>query len=111
MEAENTSNPAQYALKQALDRMWLQFLPMMRERIAILETAVGAASGLSTEKREAAHSAAHKLAGGLGTFGLEEGTLLAREAEAIFAGDLASEHAGRLAEIASRLRNMIEGRT
>src|ERR1700690_714318 len=63
-------NANQDALKQALDRMWIQFLPLMMERVGILETtaAAVAANHLSTEQREAAHGAAHKLAGALGTF-------------------------------------------
>ena len=105
------------ALKQALDRLWLQFQPMMRERVAILEASAAGANGLSGEEREAAHGAAHKLAGALGTFGLAEGTALAREAEAIYTGDmgggdrqLAEESVARLSEIAAQLRVMIEGR-
>ena len=39
---------------------------------------------LTAEQREQASSAAHKLAGVLGTFGLDEGTNLAREAEILY---------------------------
>jgi HPt (histidine-containing phosphotransfer) domain-containing protein len=111
MEAEQSPNPAQDALKQALDRMWIQFLPMMVERVAILETAA-AAGHLSAEQLEAAHAAAHKLAGALGTFGLAEGTVLAREAEALYAVDRENSilNHPRLAQIAARLRDLIENR-
>jgi HPt (histidine-containing phosphotransfer) domain-containing protein len=103
------------ALKQALDRMWTQFLPTMMERVAILETAAAAfaSNRLSTEEQEAAHGAAHKLAGALGTFSLSEGTFLAREAEVICAPDRGQDPAGaaRLTEIAARLRTLIESRS
>jgi len=102
------------ALKEALDRMWNQFLPMMTERIAVLETAAAAfaANQLSAEQQEAAHGAAHKLAGALGTFGLGEGTDLAREAEVLYAHDRSQNTAGaaRLNEITARLRLLIESR-
>jgi HPt (histidine-containing phosphotransfer) domain-containing protein len=110
MEEEHATNSAQDALKQALDRMWVQFLPTLTERVAILESA--AAARHSVEAAEEAHAAAHKLAGALGTFGLIEGTALAREAEGLCAAarGLDEEGAKRLAEIAVRLRNLIENR-
>jgi HPt (histidine-containing phosphotransfer) domain-containing protein len=111
---DSLHQPGQNALKQALDRMWIQFLPLMLERVGILETAASAvaADQISPEQREAAHHAAHKLAGALGTFGLSEGTLLAREGESIYFSDAdpLSPEAGRLAEIAARLRVLIESR-
>ena len=107
-------NANQDALKQALDRMWIQFLPLMMERVGILETtaAAVAANHLSTEQREAAHGAAHKLAGALRTFGLNEGTLLAREAESLCLSDAVRPvpSAERLTQIATELRILIESR-
>jgi HPt (histidine-containing phosphotransfer) domain-containing protein len=66
--------------------MWLQYLPQMRERVGILETAAQdfAENRLSIEQHEAASSAAHKLAGVCGTFGLTRGTVLARELEIMY---------------------------
>jgi HPt (histidine-containing phosphotransfer) domain-containing protein len=76
----------QTALASAIDRLWTQFLPQMEERIATLETAAAAfaADKLSIEQHEAANTAAHKLAGVLGTFGLTRGTVLARELEIMY---------------------------
>ena len=70
-------------LSEALDRLWIQFLPQMQERVSTLEAACTAlaAGTLSVEQRAEANTAAHKLAGVLGTFGLTKGTVLAREAE------------------------------
>ena len=96
------------SLAEAMNRLWAQFLPQIEERVANLELAAKAAAEgtLTSDLREQAHDAAHKLAGTLGTFGLQEGTELAREAEALYAAEspaMASEN-GRLAALAAQLR-------
>ncbi len=108
------NNAEQAALTQAMDALWAKFLPQMQERMAKIDAANEAiAEGkLSEDQRAEANAAAHKLAGVLGTFGLTRGTVLAREAEVIYAGDIdtdpkAVEH---LEGIARQLREMIEGR-
>jgi len=55
----------QAEMAAAMDALWAKFLPQMEERLAVLEAANRAlASGeLSAAEREAAHAAAHKLAG------------------------------------------------
>jgi HPt (histidine-containing phosphotransfer) domain-containing protein len=100
--------PSQPDLSAALHRLWIQFLPQTVERAAVLASAAAAlnANQLSTEQQQAAHAAAHKLAGTLGTFGLAEGTSLAREAELLYAADPHGS-ASRLTEIAARLRSLI----
>lgn len=101
-------------LAEALDRLWIQFLPQMEERVAALETASVAleAGKLSLELCEKAHAAAHKLAGVLGTFDLTRGTILAREAEMLYSGeaDTNPEDAARLTVIAAQLRAIVAGR-
>jgi HPt (histidine-containing phosphotransfer) domain-containing protein len=101
-------------LSQALDRLWSRFLPEIEQRIAILETAAAefAAHTLSTEQCEAATSAAHKLAGVLGVFGLARGTHLARELENLYSSKAAPEPAlgARLASLAAELRALVESR-
>jgi len=101
-------------LNEALDRLWVQFLPQMEDRLAALEAARAAlaAGTLSLEQRVAAHAAAHKLAGVLGTFGLTRGTVLAREAEVLFSDetDAGTAVVTRLAEIIPDLRTMIATR-
>ena len=95
-------------LNEALDRLWKQFLPQIEERVDLLEAASEAltAGKLSDERRDAAQAAAHKLAGVLGTFGLTKGTILAREAEMLYAGDDADPAAAaQLTDIAARLRD------
>jgi HPt (histidine-containing phosphotransfer) domain-containing protein len=102
------------ALSQAIDRLWVRFLPEIKERIAIIQVAADAlaAGTLITSRREAAYEAAHKLAGVLGTFGLTPGTVLARELEINFSrGDGPDPASGkRLAAIATELRAMVESR-
>lgn len=104
-----TESGTQPNLNEALDQLWNQFLPQIEERVSILETASEAlsAGGLSEEMRDAAHGAAHKLAGILGTFGLTKGTILAREAEMRYSGDVDPAVAAQLADIATQLRTMI----
>ena len=99
-------------IAEALKLLWLKFLPQMQERVAILEEACEAlqAGALSDEQRTAAGAAAHKLAGVLGTFGLTEGTNLAREAEQIFTSDGVLDHAAaaRIGVITRQLADLIQ---
>jgi len=100
------------SLSNALDMMWRKFLPEIRHRARVLEDAAQSASAgkLSPSDREAAQSAAHKLAGTLGTFGLGRGTQLARELEQIYTGKSDLPSATRLAGIAAEIHAIIESR-
>jgi len=104
----------QPAFNHALDRLWIQFLPQLEERVSALEAAGSAlaAGGLSIGLKGDANSAAHKLAGVLGTFGLTRGTDLAREAESIYADGLETDPlmAARLRKIAAELRAIVIAR-
>jgi HPt (histidine-containing phosphotransfer) domain-containing protein len=112
--SDQSDIPPKAALAQAMDRLWLKFLPEIRERVAILEAAAAAvtAKKLSDSGCEAAHAAAHKLAGVLGTFNLTHGTDVARELEVAYAREFAERAATgkRLAQLAAELRTMIESR-
>ncbi len=74
-------------MADALARMWARFLPEIMQRLRLVEEASQALTcgALTDETRAAAHAAAHKLAGSLGTFGLHRGTSLARQAELLLA--------------------------
>jgi HPt (histidine-containing phosphotransfer) domain-containing protein len=104
----------QNALKEALNRIWDQVMPLMKERLALLDNAAAAfsANQLSDSQHEEANAAAHKLAGVLGTFGLTRGTVLARELEMMYSRDGGPDPAlgARLASIAAELRTIIENR-
>jgi HPt (histidine-containing phosphotransfer) domain-containing protein len=102
------------ALAEAMNRLWAQFLPQLEERVSTLECAAAAraADSLTQELCHEASSAAHKLAGVLGTFGLDLGTDLAREAETLYASPASAAAAGneRPAELAAQLRNVLSTR-
>ena len=104
------------SMTDALNRMWVRFLPEIENRLEIVEGAAEALSGpgLPPEQREAVcragHEAAHKLAGILGTFGLPRGTDLARHAEQLLAAEVPTESVAKLAEWVSELRSLIESR-
>jgi len=104
----------QPALTAALDRLWVQFLPQIEERVAILETAAQAVTvnQLSIEQHQGANAAAHKLAGVLGTFGLTRGTVLARELEMIYSSESGPDPSlgARLTESAVQLRAIVATR-
>lgn len=103
------------ALAEAMRRLWAQHNPRMCERIAALEAAATALEngGLSQEDRTQASAAAHQLAGSLGTFGLHQGTLLAREAVSLLSAKAEANiapttaAAARLAELAAQLRCVV----
>jgi HPt (histidine-containing phosphotransfer) domain-containing protein len=104
----------QQVIAEAMNRLWAQYLPQIEDRVRALESAAAAHrdGSLTREQREQATAAAHKLAGVLGTFGLSEGTSLAREAEEFYSGrpEPAVSSDGRPAELASQLRAMIATR-
>jgi HPt (histidine-containing phosphotransfer) domain-containing protein len=108
--ASDAPNP----LSAALNRLWLQYLPVMRERVALLESAGRdfAAGDLSIERHEEASAAAHKLAGVLGTFGLTRATVLARELEIEYSRQNGPdpELAQNMIATAAELRTLIESR-
>jgi HPt (histidine-containing phosphotransfer) domain-containing protein len=104
----------QNAINQALDGLWARFLPLIEDRVEILDSAAAAcaANRLSIEQQQAAVAAAHKLAGVLGTFGLTEGTVLARELEMLYSGQSSPDPAlgARLVSIAAQLRSIVQNR-
>ncbi len=109
-----SGTPAKANLNQALDELWVRFLPEIEERVKLLAAAAAAAAQnkLAAPEREAAHAAAHNLAGVLGTFGLVRGTELARELEVAFesGSDIDRETGVRLSGSVTEVRALIEGR-
>ncbi|HEY1580720.1 MAG TPA: Hpt domain-containing protein [Terracidiphilus sp.] len=102
-------------LAEAMNRLWAKYLPQMEERVATLKNAAARlAGGNSLTEAEQSHASedAHKLAGVLGTFGLKDGTELAREAEQLYGGALDGDLAvaERLSMIAAKLKAMVAGR-
>ncbi len=108
------SVPSESAIAEAMNRLWEKYLPMMEERVATLRQAAKslANGGLTASEQQKAADDAHKLAGVLGTFGLKDGTDLAREAESLYENpkDKVRPLAERLAAIAGQLQAMIASR-
>jgi HPt (histidine-containing phosphotransfer) domain-containing protein len=104
----------QPSLVEALNRLWARFRPQIEDRVAKLERAAAALAegSLTPPQCEEATSAAHKLAGILGTFGLSEGTELAREMEAFYASGPGVHSASdrRPADVALQLRAILASR-
>ena len=98
----------------AVGQLWARARGTMLERVAVLERAARAAAEgrLNGALRQQATDEAHRLAGALGTFGVPEGTRLAREAETRFGGGhyLKPADGAELADIAARLRRAVEQR-
>jgi HPt (histidine-containing phosphotransfer) domain-containing protein len=101
-------------LAEALKRLWAKHLTQMEKRVVTLQNAAESlANGtLTAKEQELAGADAHNLAGVLGTFGLKEGTELAREAESLCGGSPNGDPvaASRLRAIAEQLRSMIANR-
>ncbi len=73
------------AIAEKLSALWKASKPTVLERLATLETSCGTwqRSPQDAAARHSAHEAAHKLAGVLGTFGLQRGSQIASELEVI----------------------------
>lgn len=99
-------------LETTLLKIWERNLDRMLERVQTLEDGVVALldRSISEEQRNAAEHEAHKLAGSLGTFGLAEGSRLAREAEHIWlrGTEQAAAQAWRLSELTVAIRALVE---
>jgi HPt (histidine-containing phosphotransfer) domain-containing protein len=102
------------SLAEVLDQMWATYRPQMQERVATLTAAAQAfaAGPFSSAQQQEAQSAAHKLSGVLGTFGLPRGTALARMLEQIYSRPIAPDpdFAAKLASITAELRTVIDSR-
>lgn len=90
----NVSNPpasVEQQFNQAREGLWEQYQGLMTQRLAVLQTAATAVQmkELSETLRQEARQAAHKLAGVLGMFERDVGTVIARELEDILLGDKA----------------------
>jgi HPt (histidine-containing phosphotransfer) domain-containing protein len=99
-------------MADAMARLWAKFLPEIERRVASLEAALQAlrAGSLTAELQATAHADAHKLAGSLGTFGLQQGTELARQAELMLAGSISTGDSAALESIVRDLRVLVASR-
>jgi len=101
--------PAQSdATRALLHRLWQRGIPLLMERLAVLDHAAAAAHAgtLTADLREQAVDVTHKLSGSLGMFGYPDGTELTRELEVLFEAPTAAPP-GRLTEITTELRAIL----
>lgn len=98
----------QAAIRAKLASLWKDSIPVIEQRLALLDDAIAAArSGtLTAEQNSDAAGEAHKLAGSLGMFGYTEAGSLAREIEVLFEGSPAPDGAA-LEALAERLRGAL----
>ncbi len=94
--------------KKLLDSLWIRNLPMIKERVQLLERAaeIARSATLTPPLRRDAAMTAHKLAGSAGMFGYTEGTEIARKLELIF-DDPREPDAEHLSTLAADLRRSL----
>lgn len=111
---EGSDQKPQPDISAILNQMWARFRPDIYERVEVLESAAKAhvAGMLSPGQCAAAHAAAHKLVGSLGTFGLMRGSELAREFEHACTNEktVTSAEPSRLEAIATEIRKIVDER-
>ncbi|MDZ8065437.1 MAG: response regulator [Nostoc sp. DedQUE08] len=97
--------------QQAMGGLWKQYEGLMVQRLAVLEELAAALSKetLTGELRKSGEREAHKLAGVLGMFEQDNGTLLARQIEQILGkdGDLSVSENRQLLGLIEGLGNII----
>jgi HPt (histidine-containing phosphotransfer) domain-containing protein len=93
------------SLDDALAAIWERSRPLVAERLATVEAAA-AAPGDDAARQEGLR-ASHQLAGSLGTFGLHDGSDVARAIEHELEG---AADPARLAELSRRLRELLAPR-
>lgn len=95
--------------KKLLDSLWIRNLPMIKERLLVLDRAAETARSatLTLPLRRDAATTAHKLAGSVGMFGHTEGTLIARQLEILLDAP-AEPDSEQLSTLAAELRRALK---
>jgi HPt (histidine-containing phosphotransfer) domain-containing protein len=90
--------------------IWDRAYPVVLERVRTIEDAIAELSKQHPQGKpiDAGRADAHKLAGTLGTFGLDRGTELARALEARLSASSSTEKATETKRLAAELRSTIE---
>lgn len=97
-------------VQAALAEVWSRMRPVVLRRVGAIERAAVECSAESpdVESIDIGRSEAHKLAGVLGTFGLDRGTELAHELEKRLDPEGAGADTAGLARLAAELRAVVE---
>ena len=111
MEGPNRPEGKEYELMQRVLKLWERYKPLCLERLSVIEEAYAVAKSatLDSEHREKAESAAHKLAGALGSIGLPEGSKIASQIEALLQPEntLTPGQLSHLSELIAKLRSQL----
>lgn len=84
-------------LSEQLQNLWQKHLPLMQSRVATIRVAIDALrQNRPTQEIREAKEAAHKLAGSLGTFGLENASRNALEIERLLTNNVGDRDNGAL---------------
>lgn len=96
--------------RAAVVKIWERAKGKILKQIQVLENASQALStdSLSLEARQEAHQEAHKLAGALGTFGIQAGTQIARQIEALLEHPLNAQQQSDLRSCICALKQTVE---
>ncbi|MDJ0705645.1 MAG: response regulator [Leptolyngbyaceae cyanobacterium MO_188.B28] len=109
--ASQSGESTQQQTLSAIAGVWEQFKQRVATQVSLLEQAATALSQkkLDDALRQRAEQEAHSLAGALGTFGLPEGTQLAREIERLLQAEtsLKSQQVKQLQQQVTALRKVI----
>jgi HPt (histidine-containing phosphotransfer) domain-containing protein len=101
-------------LNEKVQVLWQKYLPQMLSRLQVVHAGVKELSrgNLTDQLRNEAAQEAHKLAGSLGTFGLQAGSELATEIEHLFStpGTVSGPDLPKLKILVSKLQTEIESR-
>ena len=111
MESSTPSEDKENELTQRVLKLWERYQSLCMERLSVIEDARTAVSstGLDDEVRGKAESAAHKLAGVLGSIGIPEGSKTASEIESLLqpANTLAPGQLSHFSELVANLRSQL----
>jgi chemotaxis protein histidine kinase CheA len=98
-------------IQSVLTEVWRRSGPLLEERLSAIELAIVELSGPSADATlvGVGGEQAHMLAGVLGTFGLDRGSMLARDLEQHLDCPQGAAEAARLAQVAAELRALVDG--
>jgi diguanylate cyclase (GGDEF)-like protein len=106
------SQPSQQATQTLIATIWTKTRATTFDRLLMLEKAATALSQgcLDRDLRQKAEQAAHKLLGTLGSFGIQEGSDLARQLESLFEGSnpLKQSEILQVQQLVAALRQVLE---
>ncbi len=113
-QAASAQTEAQKKLHDLLATLWEQRKNILIERLTTLQESIAGLEAPAAEaSRKLGAETAHKLAGILGTFGLPQGTEIAREAEVTLEKDgaLSPQEIARLHQITEQLAKLLDQRS